>query len=291
MGAHVDGRPQVSRSHLSLKDVDPVSAIRARLGQLSGNSLKLATWLINLRPGEVPHAQFTTGEISRLTGLSRSAVVRFCQELGYEGFADFKAAWIKASTAAQSDGKPPHFSPAANRVIDMVLPSMTATLATLDPNEYNRAVEALCKASTVVWFGIPGDAAFLAQSGEHKMIRAALSARSSSNPRELASLSRLARKGDVLVVISQSGNVQVIADVFPEFKRRGAAIVAITSQVESVLTDAADIVLLTAARNVTLGGAPLGLRAPQLLLIDMLVLDVIERIAPVPLEWDDPALV
>lgn len=279
------------RSRAARAGTDPGAAIRARVDGLSGNSLTLARWFINLRPGEIPHTKFTTGEISRRTGLSRSAVVRFCKELGYDGFADFKAAWIKSSAGERPTREFPHFSPAADRVIDMVLPSMAATLASVDPKEYERAVQALCNASTVVWFGIPGDAAFLAQSGEHKMIRAALSARSASDVRSLSDLSRLVKEGDVLVVISQSGNVKVIAGLFPEFKKRGATIVAITSQVKSVLTDAADIILLTAARNVTLGGAPLGLRAPQLLLLDMLVLDVIERVAEVPLEWDDPALV
>ncbi len=274
----------------SRKEVDPVSAIRARVDRLSGNALKLATWLINLRPGEIPHTQFTTGEISRLTGLSRSAVVRFCQELGYDGFADFKAAWIKASTDPTATG-PARFTPAANRVIEMVLPSMTTSLDTLSPPEYERAVDALCGASLVVWFGIPGDSALLAQSAEHKMTRGALSARSAQDARELGHLSRLVKEGDVLVVLSQSGHVEVIADLFIEFHRRGASIVAITSQVKSILTDAADIVLLTAARNVTLGGTPLGLRAPQLLLVDMLVLDVIERMGTIPLEWDDPAFV
>jgi DNA-binding MurR/RpiR family transcriptional regulator len=36
--------------------------------------------------------------LSRETGVSKTTIVRFCQELGFEGYKDFYAAWIASLT-------------------------------------------------------------------------------------------------------------------------------------------------------------------------------------------------
>ncbi len=267
----------------------PLAAIRSRLDSLTGNSLILARWFLQGQAQELAPSLFTTGEIARRTGVSRSSVVRFCQELGYDGFAEFRAAWIGQVTA-QRETTPAavatKFPRAAAKVVEMTVPSIAETLEAVDPAAFERAVEALCNATMTIWYGLEGDSAYLAMSGAHKMIRSALRAGAAASETDLSHRVNLVEKGDVVVVISQSGRVETIAHILHEVKARQITIVGITSKIASQLAGLADILLLTAARDVILGKLPLGLRAAQLLLVDMLVLEVAARKGTVPLHFE-----
>lgn len=267
----------------------PLAAIRSRLDSLTGTSLILARWFLQGQAQELAPSLFTTGEIARRTGVSRSSVVRFCQELGYDGFAEFRAAWIGQVTA-QRETTPAavaaKFPRAAAKVVEMTVPSIAETLEAVDPAAFERAVEALCNATMTIWYGLEGDSAYLAMSGAHKMIRSALRAGAAASETDLSHRVNLVEKGDVVVVISQSGRVETIAHILHEVKARQITIVGITSKIASQLAGLTDILLLTAARDVILGKLPLGLRAAQLLLVDMLVLEVAARKGTVPLHFE-----
>jgi len=257
---------------------------------LDGAFLKIASWLLQLPESHVEVSAFTTGSIAKHLDLSRATVVRFCRHLGYEGFAEFKAALIQEGSQLAPPDLDEPFPSGASRVARMTLQSVEATLRTVDPTAFERAVAALERASLVVWFGCPGDSALLASSGEHKMTRSALHARATSDQENLQALARTVTAGDALVLISQSGRWRWVSEVAGRFRERGCVIITITSQTDSVMARAADLVLLTAARDVDLGHEALGLRAPQLMLVDMLVLELALRTGKVPLAWENPAV-
>jgi len=267
----------------------PANRIRALLNSLDGAFLQIACWLLELSPEEIVPAKFTTGEIARRLGVSRATVVRFCRRLGYEGFPEFRAAWLQEMSGAAPDKEgeaTAGFPEAARRVFGLTADSIYATMDVLDPAAFERVVAAMCRASLVIWFGLPGDSAYLALSGEHKMMRAARRSHAVNDVTQLKALSQTVNPGDVLLVFSQSGRWVFVAEAVQPFRSRGCLIVVVTSHAESPLAKVADEVLLTAARDVTLGGEPLGIRAAQLMLIDMLVLELTRRTGSVSLHWE-----
>ncbi len=273
------------------KPLGPITTMRAHLDTLEGVSLRIASWFMQKRPEELQIKDLTTGKIAAELGVSRAGVVRFCYKLGYASFAAFKTALLTELLNAADHTLPENltcFPSGAQHVIEKTLPSLSLTLETLDPASFDKAVESLCRASMVIWFGCPGDSAYLAMSGEHKMTRSSLRARAVSDIRELEVLSRIVTAGDVVVVISQSGRWGYVASALPAFRERGCTIITITSQAHSLLARSADIVLLTAVRDITLGGEALGLRAAQLMVVDMLVMEAVHRLQTVPLEWCEP---
>jgi len=271
--------------------IGPITRMRACLDTLDGVFLRMASWFMQLTPENIQVEELTTGKIAAKLGISGASVVRFCYKLGYPNFASFKMALMvelldpAASAAAESRL---NYPPAASKVIERTLPSMSLTLKTINPALFNRAVEAMCRASMVIWYGFPGDSAHLAMSGEHKMTRSSLRARATTDIRELEALTRIISPGDVVIAISQSGRWEGAARAMEEFRKRHGTIICITGQADSVMARAADIILLTAARDISLGGEPLALRAAQLMLIDMLVLEVASRLQSVSLEWIEP---
>lgn len=96
--------------------------------------------------------------------------------------------------------------------------------------------------------------------------------------------------GDVIIVVSQSGRWDNVARNLAPFQAKGCYVIGITSRATSVIANAADLVLLTHARDLTMGEEPFTLRAAQTMLIDMLVLEVAIRTQRVPFAWEEPKL-
>ncbi len=273
-----------------LKDWGPLSRMRAHLGQLDGAYLQLATWFLALQPGQLPLAELTTGHVAGSTGLSRATVVRFCQQLGFQGFLDFKEAlareWL-AEAIPSADGHLSQLPEAAGRVAQLTLHSLDEFLRTVDGAALARAAQAMAGAALILWFGC-GDSAYLAASGEHKLAQAGKSTRLVRDGPSLRLAAQAVRPGDVVILISQSGRWRSVAEAAQLLRERGCLIITITGQAESPMAKAADILFVTPTRDVTVGGGPLTLRAPQTLLVDMLVLEAAIRAGSAPVAWEAP---
>jgi len=266
----------------------PLDRIRALQDQMSGVTLKLANWFLRRDPMD---AGFTTGQIAAELGTSRATVVRFCQRLGYAGFPEFKAAWLEGAVAARERSGAPipeTFPAAARRIFAVTRESIDAAVHMIDPQAFEQTVQAMCRASLTVWCGLPGDAALIAQSGDHKMTRAALRSRWVSDAEGLQSVVRMAAPGDLLMVISHSGRWPWVAEQMEAFRGRGGRVSIVTNRVDSIMARAADWVLLSPERELSLSEKPMALRAVQWMVVEMLVVEAVTRKCAGALTWDVP---
>jgi len=273
---------------MSRLEGNPITRIRSILDQLSGTSLELAKWLLDVDPAR----DLSTGEIARAVKTTRSTVVRFCQRLGYSGFPEFKLAWTRSTIAKEHERRGGHerFPPGAQRVIDMTRTSIAATVSTVDSDAFEQAVQAICNASQTIWVGLPGDAALVAASGEFKMTRAARQAKVISDEEGMRSAAEIVAPGDAVIVISNTGRWRWLADRLGAFRERGCKVVVVSGHPESVVARAADILLFVPVRAVTLRTSPLAVRAAQWMVVDMLTLEATDRLGQVPLQWSEPEL-
>ncbi|MGI6543487.1 MAG: MurR/RpiR family transcriptional regulator [Limnochordia bacterium] len=255
----------------------PLHRIHALIDQMSGVTYRIGRWFLQHDPTDV---SFTTSQIAEELNTSRATVVRFCQRLGYEGFPEFKQAWVRQAITADApdDAVQDIQLPGAARfVLTETWEAVKATPQTVDPVVFEKIVADMCAASLTVWCGLPGDAALIAQSGDHKMTRAALPSRWVSDIDGLQAVGRMVKPGDVLVVISHSGRWPWVAEEMAAFRERGCRVVIITSKVSSLMARAAEYVLLTPAWELQLQDKPMALRASQWMLVEMLVIETIKR--------------
>ena len=82
---------------------------------------------------------------------------------------------------------------AARFVLTETWEAVKATPQTVDPVVFEKIVADMCAASLTVWCGLPGDAALIAQSGDHKMTRAALLSRWVSDIDGLQAVGRMVK--------------------------------------------------------------------------------------------------
>lgn len=270
------------------KQSGPRTRLRAHLGQMDGAYAKIAHWLLNLPPDSPDNSRLTSGEIARQLAASRATVVRLCKYLGYEGFSDFKAAWIH-ETASLTDNQPATqlLPKVAAQVADMTARSINESLVQLDVSAFNRAVAALCAASMVLVFGYI-DSYYLAESVEHKLTRAAKRAKAVHHSDEIQTQAHMMNPGDVVIAISQSGDRPKVIDSLRQLRHKGCILITITSQVRSLLAEEADILLLTAARDATVADLPITFRAPQAMLLDMLILQMVANLGTPSMHLQEP---
>jgi len=245
---------------------------------MDGKSRILASWFLNEELDEARALELTTGSLSRELGMSKATISRFCMELGYAGFAHFKSALLRDLAQKKPHAPLPSLPDTAAAVAQMSISSMADTLRALDPQAFVSAVDALAAASMTVWFGYPGDSEYLALSGEHKMIRLAMRASFVKDEQGLQSITRTLSEGDAIVVVSQSGRWKGLVEYLEAANARGCVIIVLTSKANSPLAKAADILLLAAARDILLDHGPLGLRAPLVMIIDMLVIQAAHKL-------------
>ncbi len=259
------------------------------MDQLTGPSRTIAEYLMG-RQGSVE--ALTTGEIARQCDTSRSTVSRFCRRLGYSGFFEFKTAFTQEQLAARNESEGEDgagLDQEARRAIDASLASIREAVSTIDPDQLQRAVDALCRASLVVWAGATGGSANVAASGQWKMTRSGKKAYLVSDNQGLQDMREIVEAGDALVVVSHSGRWKSVAEEMKAFRTLGCTVVLITASPRSRMARVADFVLVAPARRVELGRSLVPMRAAQSLLVDLLILQVAARLKGSPLEWEENA--
>lgn len=228
--------------------VSPLAVIRSHIDGLEGIFLEIAKWFLRLPPGALRAKEMSSGEIARCLNTSRTTVVRFCRELGYEGFTDFKVAWAQSESGTKIESKDGSAAERRNRVYDLTVQSMADTMRALDREAFERAVNALCHASNVVWYGV-GESTHIAGCGAHKMALSGKRGQVIQSSSSLRLLIHSVNAGDVIIVVSQSGRWDNVARNLAPFQAKGCYVIGITSRATSVIANAADLVLLTHARD------------------------------------------
>ncbi len=214
----------------------------------------------------------------------RRIAVRLCKRLGYPRLQDLRIDVLNAvarenfETAALSDvsGDIDQDDSLENVVAKI---SMAETLSLADTakalriDELARAAELVGQASRVDIFGV-GASAFVGLDLQQKLTRIGRVALSWSDSHSAWTSAATLRNGSVAVAISHSGNTADTIDFLAIARGAGAATIAITNHDASELTEHADVVLTTAARETVFRSGALGSRIAQLMVVDCLFIAV-----------------
>jgi DNA-binding MurR/RpiR family transcriptional regulator len=134
--------------------------IRSSYDDLSSSHRRLATYLLQ---EDVAGAFSTARQLAKTLGVSEATVVRLAPALGYEGFPDLqaelrrrllsRAGWQPPMTQA-IETLPSDASGVFRQVLENDIASLKSTLAGIDLEAFERAVQAIRKAHTVYFVGM-----------------------------------------------------------------------------------------------------------------------------------------
>jgi len=242
-----------------------------------------------LHPAEKRVADYLLQNASAIVGLSiteladqcavsEATIVRLCQGLGYRGYQELRLILSNDSGVAASDiheevVPEDTTTELVRKVFNSSGQALQDTLAVLDYDEFDRAVEAVARASSVYFYGVGGSGA-IAFDAAHKFLKIGMLAVAHNDPHLQAMSASVMKRGCVAVGISHTGTTVDTIHALTQARESGATTICITSYSRSPITQVADIKLVTASRASSLRGEAILARLVELALLDALYVAV-----------------
>jgi DNA-binding MurR/RpiR family transcriptional regulator len=228
-------------------------------------------------------------EVADAAGTSETTVTRFCKAVGVSGYPELRIALAAdtARAAARSDrdldrdlggeiGPSDDLRQVVGKVAFADARAVEETAEQLDMASLERVVQAIAGAGRVDVYGV-GASAFVALDLQQKLHRIGRVCFAWSDTHIMLTSAAVLRRGDVAVGISHTGATTDTVEALREARERGATTVALTNFPRSPITEAADHVLTTAARETTFRSGATASRIAQLTVIDCVFIGVAQR--------------
>ncbi|MCI0690318.1 MAG: MurR/RpiR family transcriptional regulator [Sporichthyaceae bacterium] len=264
----------------------------------SGILVRLRGAIPSLRPAEQRVAQAVLAdpqgvaerpisELARLCNTSETTVLRFCRAIGLRGYPELRIALAREATleATKAGGSRPLGGDisADDPLTEVVAKigfsdsrAVAETTENLDLGALEQAIDAIVRAHRVDVYGA-GASGVVAADLHQKLHRIGLLAFTWPDSHGALTSAALLRKRDVAIGISHTGSTVEVLEALRVADEHGATTIAITNFDPSPITELADIVLRTAARETTFRSGAMGSRIAQLTVIDCLFVGVAQR--------------
>ncbi|PZG14919.1 RpiR family transcriptional regulator [Micromonospora craterilacus] len=234
-------------------------------------------------------ARRTITDLATAAETSEATVIRFCRSVGMDGYPQLR---IRLAAEAARRVEPPDA-----RVVGGDIPpgadlaQIIATIAfndaraveetaeQLDPAVCERVVDAIVGAGRIDIYGA-GASGFVASDFQQKLHRIGRTAFYFPDVHTALTSAALLGRGDVAIGISHTGTTSDVVEVLEQARSRGATTVVLTNFPRSPVTDVADHVLTTAARETTYRSGATASRLAQLTVVDCLFVGVAARNRP-----------
>lgn len=188
--------------------VDIILQVRKLDGTLANGEQKVSDFVLN-NLHRIAHMK--QNEIAAESNVSVATVNRFCQTIGCKGFKDFKI--IIAQSAAVSmqylGGPNAAHSPTDQLVLKVfgaLLESLNTARSQIKKDDLEAAAKLLASAKRIVFFGVGGGSANVAQEGANRFFRLGIPSEAHCDGYFQRMLAATLKQGDVLFAISASGS-------------------------------------------------------------------------------------
>lgn len=190
--------------------------------------------------------------LAKAAFVSPSTVVRLCQKLGLNGYAQFKIQL--ASDLQKGQDLPtlvnPDFPMAENdsffeisrNLLDLEQQTLQMTYQSLNAAAYQKAAGLLEKADRIALFAI-GDSFLDALSFQNRMMKLSKSIQFTPLPGEQSILARTLNEKDAAILISYSGLSERLESIFASLLENNVKMIVVTSNSNSPLSSEASVIL------------------------------------------------
>lgn len=235
----------VPTQECTARSVDVLERARSRMPGMSPAIQRVAQTVL----GNPERALgFSAARLADVSGSSVGSVVRFCQELGYPGYQDFKlglAARPIVERAPQHAvlGLEDEPTEVARKVLGSIVSGLSSAGRSLDLDKLVEVAKLLGDARRILVVGI-GTSTPLASDFASRLFGAGVLASYPADTRgQLDAATRLG-PGDVCFAISNSGTTEHTIAAVRESRANGAATAALTSYATAPLASTADHVII-----------------------------------------------
>jgi DNA-binding MurR/RpiR family transcriptional regulator len=249
-----------------------IISIQEQYDNLRPSEKKVADY-IRANPADIIH--LSIAELSALVGVSEPTVIRFCRNIGYSGFQNFKIEF------AQSNPLPlkiiheeltpdDSISDIAQKVVNSHIIALTQTLEALNFGTLSGVADVLSQSAKIDFYGLGGSGT-AAQDAENKFIRTKLNTYPCVDAHVQLMRGSLMGPDDSIVIFSNSGHTIHYTKLLEITKKNGVRSVVITSHKNSPVALLADHVIEIQASEIQYRKEPSSARMAMLAVIDIIV--------------------
>jgi len=215
----------------------------------------------------------TVVEVADASGSSEASVIRFCRDLGFSGFQDFKLA-LASDLAASPVGFSPQENPQTpEEMLEYVThharQALEDTRQLIDLKAVKQAVNLILKARRMDVYGV-GASGITAHDFAYKFMRLGYATFAHEDPHMAAMAAATLGANDLAIVITRSGTTIDSVKALEVAKGSGAGTIAITQRNKSPVARVADVVLVTSVSETPFTGGSVTAKMGQLLVLDLL---------------------
>jgi DNA-binding MurR/RpiR family transcriptional regulator len=266
----------------SSAESSPLVKIRSLLPGLARAEQRVAKVVLE-NPATVAHRSIT--EVAEQAGTSETTVTRFCKAIGVGGYPELRIAL--AADTARSQARANHdmggdigpgddLKQVVGKVAFADARAVEETAEQLDIESLDKVVQAVAGARRVDVYGF-GASAFVAFDLQQKLHRIGLTCFAWNDTHIALTSAAVLTDADVAVGISHTGSTAETVEALRVARETGATTVALTNFPRSPITEVADHVLTTAARETTFRSGAMASRIAQLTVIDCLFIGVAQH--------------
>ncbi len=238
---------------------------------LSRTEQKIADY-IKSEPETVVYATLTY--LAEKAGAGDTSVLRLCRKLGFQGYQEFKLSLAQelVHRVTSEDGdvhEDDSLATIASKITSENKSFLENTLALLDTQEMQKAIDAMQRAGKIYFIGV-GSSAYTAEDAKYRFMRLGFNTECITDSHVMAMAATLMRPNDVLFAVSTSGSTKDVVDTVRSAKENGAFFVCLTSHAKSPITQYADAVLLSYTKENPLEGGAFKSKITQIHVLDIL---------------------
>ncbi|WP_167545218.1 MULTISPECIES: MurR/RpiR family transcriptional regulator [Amycolatopsis] len=263
-------------------DASPLVRIRSLLPGLARAEQRVAKVVLE-DPAAVARRSIT--EVALAANTSETTVTRFCKAVGVGGYPQLRIALAAdtARTEARTSrnlggeiGPGDDLASVIGKVSFADARAVEETADQLDVAQLQSVIDLVAEAGRVDVYGV-GASAFVAADLQQKLHRIGRVSFSWSDTHIMLTSAAVLKPGDVAIGVSHTGATTDTVEALRVAREHGAATVAVTNFPRSPITEVADHVLTTAARETTFRSGATASRIAQLTVIDCLFIGVAQR--------------
>lgn len=251
----------------SCKDI-----IEKKIDRMTNTEKKIADYILNNYEKVLEN---NISELSEEIGVSEASIVRFCKNLGYQGYQDFRI-----NAAKYILPKEKHFNPIVEKdddletiykkIFNLNISVLDRTLFELNFNTLDKVSDIIINSSKIIFFG-SGASLIVAKDALHKLMKIGIMVYVYEDIDLQLMASSLLTSKDTAIAISHSGSNRNVLKCIKNGKKNGVKSIAIVGRFKTPIAKICDLCINTAYEKTTFQSESVSTRIAQLSVIDTLV--------------------
>ena len=220
--------------------------------------------------------------LARNAGVAKSAIIRCCKSLGFDGYSDLKIALAMELSQHKKLNYNPYIDPQddAGTILDKVFSANVKTLHDtsdkLNREVLQKAVDVLDKAGIIYIYAI-GTSAGIANEFQYRLMQIGKTALCIQDVPTMKVSSLNIKEGDVAVGISHSGRTIATIEALQLAAAKGAETICITSYPKSEITKSSRLAIEIYSDEIDYPMEAISSRIAHLSVIDVLTIALSAR--------------